>query len=497
MKHFKADILSGFVIFLIALPLSIGIALAAGAPASAGIMAAILGGIVGTFFTGAHVVINGPAAGLIVVVLGAIQALSDGDPVVGFKRMLAAVVVVGILQIITGALKLGRFAFLAPSSVVHGMLSAIGAIILIKQVPVILGVFPKSKTILGILSEIHTYIHNVDLPIALIGLSSLGVLIFWNNFAGDIKKYIPSSILVVALGLILATFFDVTHGHDIMLFNYNYHVGPEFLVHVPENISKMIILPQFDVIWSGRSLMAIFTLFIVSSVESLLSTYAVDKLDPQHRKSNFNKDLLGKGVVNLSCGLIGGYPVISEIVRSSANIANGAKTMWSNFFHGVFILVFVLFFPNLINHIPLAALAAVLMIVGFNLTHPKHFIAVYHHGKDQFLFFLTTFIITVVDDLLVGILAGIALKIVLHLVRGVHPKYFFNPQLQVQEKDDRNVVISLQSPVVFLGYLKVKSILDSHKDKNVQIVYNDKFVDFTIRELIKDTLPSTNFAHTH
>jgi MFS superfamily sulfate permease-like transporter len=487
MKNLKADLVSGFVIFLIALPLSIGISLAAGVPASAGILSAILGGILGTFFTGSHVIINGPAAGLIVVVLGSVQSLSDGDPVVGFKRTLGAVVIAGILQVICGALKWGRLAFLAPASVVHGMLSAIGVIILIKQVPVILGAFPKVKTIPGMITEMPNYFANADIPIAITGVVCLLIIILWNKFAGDLKKIVPGPLLVVVVGLILSYFFDISNGHEVSLFNHLYHVGPEFLVHVPDNIAKMIIFPSFDIITSGRSISAILTLFIVLSLESLLSSYAVDKLDPQKRKSDLDKDLFGKGIVNIACGLLGAYPIISEIVRSSANISNGAKTMWSNFFHGVFILLFVALFPSFINHIPLAALAAVLLIVGFNLAHPRHFKEVYHHGADQLLFFCTTLIITIVEDLLVGIAAGIVLKLIFHLARGVKFKYFFNPNIEIV-KENKNVVIQFKSPVVFLGYLKLKKIFTENEGSNIKIQKNDYFVDFTIRELIKDSI---------
>lgn len=486
-KHWKDDIVAGFVIFLIALPLSIGIALAANAPASAGILAAIFGGIIGTLFTGSHIVINGPAAGLIVVILGAITSLSDGDMMVGFKRMLACTVVAGVLQIVSGLLRWGRFAFLAPSSVVHGMLSAIGCIILIKQFPVILGVKPSSPHILDVLAEFPRFIREMDVPIAAIGLSSLLLLVIINKYGARIKRYVPGPLQAVMVGLFFSVSMGLAHAHDIKVFDINYHVGPEFLVKVPTHFMEMFIFPQFDDIGSMRSLIAILTIFIVCSLESLLSSYAVDKLDPYKRKSNLDKDLVGKGITNLCCGLLGAYPIISEIVRSSANIDNGAKTKWANFFHGLFILLFVALVPTLINQIPLASLAAVLMVVGFNLAHPRHFKAVYHHGVDQLAFFCTTLIVTVTVDLLAGIAAGIALKIVLHLVRGVPLGSFFSPKINVREESN-NVILEFGSPVVFLGFLRVQKIFNQHKGKNFKVVDNGYFVDFTIRELVKDSI---------
>lgn len=486
-KHWKDDIIAGFIIFLIALPLSIGIALAANAPASAGILAAIFGGIIGTFFTGSHIVINGPAAGLIVVILGAITSLSDGDPMVGFKRMLACTAVAGALQIVCGLFRWGRFAFMAPSAVVHGMLSAIGCIILIKQFPVILGVKPNSPHILEILAGFPRIITETDVPIAAIGLSSLILLVLLNKFGGKLKSILPGPLQAVIVGLFFSVSMGLAHAHDIKIFDISYHVGPEFLVKVPTNFMQMFIFPSFDDIGSTRSLIAILTIFIVCSLESLLSSYAVDKLDPYRRKSNLDRDFIGKGITNLCCGVFGAYPIISEIVRSSANIDNGAKTKWSNFFHGAFILLFVALVPNLINQIPLASLAAVLMIVGFNLAHPKHFKAVYHHGADQLLFFLTTLIVTISVDLLAGIAAGIALKFIIHLIRGVPLHAFFSPKINVKEEAN-NIVIEFGSPVVFLGFLKVQKIFKDHPGKKFKVVDNGYFVDFTIRELVRDSI---------
>ena len=491
LKNWKEDLRAGFIIFLIALPLSIGIALAAGAPASAGIMAAIIGGIVGTVFTGFHVGISGPAAGLISVILVSIQSLADnGDLMLGFKRTLAATVVVGVMQIIVGLFKKGRLAFLAPSSVVHGMLSAIGVIIMIKQIPVLLGVKPAGKGMIGILTGLPTMIAHEDAPIAFIGFLSLLTLILWNNFAKKFSKIIPGPLLAVSLGLFLGYYFDIEHPHEIMFFQSMHHLGPEFLVHVPDKLSELIIFPDFSIITETRSIIAIFTIFFVASLESLLSTYAVDKLDPEKRVSDLDYDILAKGITNLACGLFGAYPIITEIVRSSANIANGAKTKWSNFYHGVFILSFVALFPDLLNHIPLASLAAVLFIVGFNLAHPRHFIAVYKHGADQLLIFVVTLLVTVFDDLLVGVATGVVLQIIILFFNKVSFGEFFKPDVRYEEMNDENIIF-IHSSVVFTGYLKVKDLLDKAmaNDKKLSVVHKGKenhFMDLTIKELFHD-----------
>lgn len=488
-NHWKDDLISGFIVFLIALPLSIGIALAAGAPASAGILSAIIGGIIGTLITGTHITISGPAAGLIVVIGGSIVSLADGgDLLLGFKRTLAATIIAGALQILLGLFRLGKLTFLAPSSVVHGMLAAIGTIIMIKQIPILLGVKNTANSILGVLWNIPEMITQTDLPIFVIGLVGIGILLLWKILPPKISKIVPGPLVAVASGLLLSYQLNIEYPHDVNWLDHYFHIGPEFLVHVPSSVKELFISPTFDIIFSGRSLFSIMTIFLVGSLESLLSAYAVDKLDPYKRRSNLDYDIIGKGITNITCGFLGAYPIITEIVRSSANISNGAKTKWANFFHGVFILVFVAFLPTVINHIPLASLAAVLFLVGYNLAHPRHFVEVYHHGKDEFVYFCATLLVTLVEDLLLGIAVGIVLNLFHHLVlKKIKFKDFFSPELDIEETDDK-AVLNVKSPLVFLGYLKLNDYLKKLEGKKVEIKDNQNYIDFTIQETLKDFL---------
>lgn len=492
-KHWKADIISGFEIFLIALPLSIGIALAAGTPASAGILAAIIGGIVGTLITGTHIAITGPAAGLIVVVSSSIITLGNGDLLLGFKRTLAATIVVGVLQILVGLFKLGKLTFLAPAAVVHGMLSAIGLIIMIKQIPVLLGVVPKSKSITSLLVEIPELLINNNLVILSIGLISFSFLLLAKLLPKKISAFLPAPLIAVLAGLIFSVFLNIKSSPNISFLNNNYLLGPEFLVKTPKSLLELFIFPVFDVIFSINSLISITTLFLIGTLESLLSSYAVDKLDPYKRKTDFDYDIIGKGVTNIFCGALGGYPIITEIVRSSANISNGAKTKWSNFFHGVFILIFVGFFPSFINLIPLTSLAAILIFIGFNLAHPNKFIEMWKHGKDQFFLFSLTLIITIVEDLLIGVIVGIIAKIILHLFRRVKIKEFFSPDLLIEKNADQ-VYLNINSNVVFLGYIKVKNIIEGTDTTKVIIINKSNFyIDHTITELLHDRFEEIEF----
>lgn len=481
--NLKSDLLSGFVIFLIALPLSIGIALASGAPATAGILAAILGGIVGTLVGGTHIAISGPAAGLIVVVLHSIQSLGQGDNTLGFKRMLACVVLAGALQIVFGLLRAGSLAFLCPSSVVHGMLAAIGVIIMVKQLPVLIGVIPHAKSIMGIVGELPADMVDMNLPIAAIGFFCFLLVIAWNAAPKHINKWLPAPLLAIFSGIVLGLLFHLDTPHSTHLFHHVYTVGPQHLVNLPSNLSAMLIFPDFSYLLTPASFIATLSIFLVGSLESVLSAYAVDKIDPMRRKSDLNRELLGKGVLNMCCGFLGALPVISEIVRSSANIANGAKSKWSNFFHGGFILLFVALFPALLKEIPLSALAAVLILVGFRLAHPKQLGQVYEHGKDQFAIFMATMVLTLVEDLLVGIFAGIVLNVLLHLVKGVRAADFFLPKFEVID-GQQEVIIKAGSPLIFTNYLAFKKLVQAVPiDKGVVIDFREaKVVDFTFLE---------------
>lgn len=434
------DIKAGLVVFLIALPLSLGISLASGAPSTAGLISAVLGGLIGAFLGGSYVTINGPAAGLIVVVLSAIQSLAPGDPLLGFKRMLACVVVVGVLQILSGLVKAGRFVSLFPLSVVHGMLSSIGLIIIIKQLHVFFGHKAQGSIINSIL-QLPSSVANLKPEAALIGLASVVLLVAYPYFKFRLAKTIPAPLVVVCLGIALTSFLPAAD-----------------LVKIPTNISAFFISPTFDVIFSRESLLAIFSLFFVASLESILSASAVDKLDPLQRESDFNRELWSKGVVNIACGLLGGLPIIAEIVRSSANITQGGKTPLANFSHSAFILFFLLLFPSVLNMIPLAALAAILILVGYRLAQPKQFLEMKNLGLSSLAGYLTTIAVTLGEDLLLGIFAGVAMKAVVSFFQGATLSSYFRPSYKISNNGDK-ALLEFEGSLVFFSALRQKEIL--------------------------------------
>lgn len=483
-QNWKADIISGFLVFLIALPLCLGISMASGFPPVAGIFTAIIGGIIVSFFGGSNLTIKGPAAGLIVIALGAVEELGGGDPMRGYTMALGTIVVAGILQIIFGLVKSGDLSDFFPSSAVHGMLAAIGIIIAAKQIHTLLGVKPEGKETLHLIAEIPHSFKNLNPEIFLIGFISLLILFGLPLIKNKFIKKIPAPLIVILVAIPLGRYFDLEHEHSYLFLNsHQYSIGPSFLVTLPENLVDGINFPDFGAIGTVTFWKYVTMFALVGSLESLLSSKAIDTLDPFKRKSNMNRDLIGIGVGNTLAGFIGGLPMISEIVRSSANINNGAKTWWSNVFHGFFLLIFVVFFPALIHQIPLAALAAMLIFTGYRLASPKEFVKTYKVGKEQLVVFLTTIIMTLTTDLLIGIASGILMKFIIHLINGLKAKEAFKANIIItQHGEEFNVKVI--SSAVFSNYLGLKKKLMSIPNSKTIILdfSNSVLVDHTVLE---------------
>lgn len=482
--HWKDDLLSGFMVSLIALPLCLGIALASGVPPMAGLIAAIIGGMLMSRITGSYVTISGPAAGLIVVTLGAVESMGGGDPLAGYKFALAAIVVAGIIQVIFGLLKVGKLGDFFPSAAVHGMLAAIGVIIMVKQLFVALGIKAEGHELIEVIGEIPHAVLNMNPEIALIAMVSLFILVGHSKIKFKPIKMVPAPMWVVVVAIPMAHLFDLFHEHHYNLVGNDYVIGPKYLVHLPENIINGIVFPDFGMIGTGVFWISVLSIALVSSIESLLSASAVDTLDLYKRKSNLNRDMASMGGGSALSGLIGGLPMISEIVRSSANISNGAKTQWANFFHGSFLLIFLIFGKPIIEQIPLAALAAMLIHVGFRLASPREFKHVWEIGKAQLLIFLTTLIMVLVTDLIIGIAAGILMKLIIHLFYGAPVKNLFRTKFEYEEENITNTgIIHIHHAAIFSNYLSLKKEIESHQDKHHLILdfQNVNLIDHTFR----------------
>lgn len=506
IEHWRSDLLSGFLVFLIALPLCLGIAMASGFPPMAGIISAIIGGLVVSRISGSFVTINGPAAGLIVVIVDAVQSLGQGDAMAGYRYTLAAIVVASILQVLMGIFKAGKLSAFFPSSVVHGMLAAIGIIIMAKQFHTLLGVKPAAQSLFGTIAEIPHSIMDMNPEVSIIGLLGLGLLIVWSLLKNPTLKMIPAPLLVVLLGLALGQYFDLDHIHKYLFLpdaeilpHHEFTIGPTFLVAVPENFMAGFYFPDFSKIASYEFWLSVVAICLVGSLESLLSAAAVDKLDVYKRDSNLNRDLAAVGAGNILSGLIGGLPMIAEIVRSSANVNNGAKTGWANFFHGAFLLIFVALFPRLIHEIPLSSLAALLVFTGFRLASPKEFAKTLEVGLDNFVIFVVTILGVLATDLLIGVAIGIAVKLIMHFARGLKPGNLFSMAYEVKQTDADTYHIQVSGAAVFSNIISLKSLLaDFPEAKNVYFDLSEaELIDHTVMEFIHHFTEERNQTGGH
>ena len=465
-ENWRADILSGFLVFLIALPLCLGISMASGFPPQAGIITAIVGGLLVSRINGSFVTIAGPAAGLIVVIFDSVQTLGEGDAKAGYHCTLAAIVCASVIQTLMGVMKAGKMSAFFPSSAVHGMLAAIGIIIMAKQIHVMLGAKPDVQTLFETIGAIPASIRDMNPEVAIIGGIGLLILVAWSLVQNRYLKMIPAPIVVVIVGMALAQYFDLDDEH-IYLFlpeypflpHHEFTVGPKFLVSIPENFMSGFAFPDFSLIGLRVFWQQVFAICLVGSLESLLSAAAVDKLDPYKRTSDLNRDVAAVGVGNIICGFIGGLPMIAEIVRSSANVNNGARTGWANFFHGFFLLVFVALFPRVIHEIPLASLAALLVFTGYRLASPHEFKKTLAIGWDQLSVFVITIVGVLATDLLIGVAIGICAEFLFHFWRSVNWSQVFKLHRDIAETRPGVYHVKISGAAFFANYLLLKGDL--------------------------------------
>lgn len=495
--NFRYDFLSGFLVFLIALPLCLGISLASGFPAIAGVFTAIVGALLTTFISNSELTIKGPAAGLIVIVVGAVTEFGftgGQDPAADFQayRMALAVgVAAGAIQILFGLVRAGALGDFFPTSAVHGMLAAIGVIIILKQLPVALGQSAKGEP-LEILRDMPEKIAHMNPYIAVIGIVSLIILFLLPALKSRIKflAMIPGPLVVLVVAVPLGMYFNVKEVHNYTFQGHEYELGEQFLVNVPYNMFKAITFPDFSALKTVAGWKWVLMFSLIGSLESLLSAKAVDMLDPWKRKTNLDRDLVAVGVANTAVAMIGGLPMISEIVRSRANIDNGARSRFADFFHGLFLLGFVALLPALIHMIPLAALAAMLVFTGFRLASPREFVHVYSVGREQLVIFVSTILGVLATDLLSGIAIGIVVKLVFHVINGVPIKSLFKPYLDVEELSDDTYMVSAQHSAVFSNWLLFKRKLEQiglRQHKNVTLdLSNTRLVDHSVMEKLHE-----------
>ncbi len=492
----RADILSGFLVFLIALPLCLGIARASGFPVLSGLITAIIGGILVTFIGGAPMTIKGPAAGLIVIAVGCISGLTaeaaatgldaTAAGLQGYRWTLAVITVSGAIQALMGAMKAGKLGDFFPTTVVHGMLAAIGLIIIAKQAHVMMGIAmpPTLEPIQAYAALPHSFAHMNPTAFA-IALASLTILYGWLFIKNPTVKRIPAPLVVILVAVPLGYFLDISSVTDHTDTSTSVHYGGG-LVTITGSLLSAITFPDFSHITNSTSLYYIAMFVGVGSIESLLSAKAIESLDPLRRPTDLNRDLLGVGIGNTLCGLLGGLPMIAEIVRSSANLNNGAQTKMANFFHGVFLLAFVAAAPQLIHLIPSAALAAMLVYTGTRLASPQEFARTYKIGAEQLIIFVVTALGCVGVDLLAGVAMGIVTKFAIHLINGTPIGGLFSARPEVTVSDD-TATITLHGAAIFSNYLGIKSKIAAQTATHVIVDVSDcKLVDHTVMEHIHE-----------
>ncbi|HSV90958.1 MAG TPA: SulP family inorganic anion transporter [Nitrospiraceae bacterium] len=415
LKHWKYDLLAGLQVAMMGIPLSLGIAIASGAPPVCGLISAIIAGFVFPFLGGAYITISGPAAGLAPALLAGMITLGNGDLAVGYPLLLVAIALVGVVQVILSIFNAGRFALFFPISVVEGMLMAIGMLIIIKQVPAFLGVIiPPIKSIPKAVISIPEQVMALNPLICTIGAVALFLLFFLSGILSRIQatwaKLVPVPMIVIVLGGLASWIIGIDE---------------KYLIHVPLNVFEHgIVFPSFAEAFTrtdlyGSFLVIIITLVLIDGTESLATIQAIDKIDPFKRKSNPNVTLRAMGFSNTASSLLGGLTIIPGGLKSTVNMLAGGRTLWANFYYAIFQLIILLFAAALMNYVPKSALAGLLMWIGWKLCSPKVFKRIFSVGKEQIFIAVVNLVVTLwTSDLLEGMIAGVATKIVL-LVKDV------------------------------------------------------------------------------
>lgn len=472
---------AGLSVFLVALPLCLGIALASGAPPYAGLLSGIIGGLVVALISGSPLAVSGPAAGLSTLVAASIISLGD------YKVFLLAVIVAGLFQFLLGLLKLGAIANYFPSSVIKGMLAAIGIILISKQIPLALGYDQpdfwtsgflnlfSSQNFLGSFDNFNRHITRGAMLITVISLIILVLL--QQPFAKKLKG-IPAPLLVVAIGIVTNIVFTNATS--------NFALKETQLVHIPSNIFASITFPDFSKFFSTTAIWKDGIIIgLLATLETLLCIEAIDKLDKRNRITPINRELIAQGIGNMTCGLLGAIPMTAVVVRGAANVDAGGRTKLSAFTHGLFLLLAVLLVPFLLNQIPYASLAAILLVTGYNLTKPKLFRNMWSLGRKQFIPFTLTIFAILFTDLLIGVSIGLLISIYFIIQNNFKAEYKISTT-RIHDIETR--YIKLNSNVTFLNKVKLRKALDEVPEYSVLTIDGSEcnFIDYDILEIVSE-----------
>jgi MFS superfamily sulfate permease-like transporter len=473
----RYDFAAGLSVFLVALPLCLGIALASGAPLYAGLLSGMIGGIIVATISASPLAVSGPAAGLTTVVAASILSLGN------YQVFLLAVIIAGAFQVLLGLLKLGAIANYFPSAVIKGMLAAIGIMLIAKQVPLSLGYDRPDFWTSGLLNlfstgNIMVFRHHVSTASLVIALGSLLLLVLLRQPFAKKLNFIPASLLVVGTGILFALLF--TNTNSVLALKTTQ------LVNIPDHIFSNISFPEFNQLFANKQIWKDgLVIGLLSTLETLLCIEAIDKLDRHNRISPVNRELIAQGIGNMACGLLGAIPLTAVVVRGAANVDAGARTKMSAITHGVLLLLAVVLIPFVLNWIPYASLAAILLITGYNLTQPKLYKNMFSLGWKQFLPFILTIVMIIATDLLIGVSVGLLLS----------AYFIIQNNFRAEYKITRTVIngietelIKLNSNVTFLNKVNLKKALDEVPEYSVLTIdgSNCNFIDYDILEIISE-----------
>lgn len=484
-ENFKTDFRASIVVFLVAVPLCLGIALASGAPLFSGLIAGIIGGTIVSLFSGSQISVSGPAAGLAVVVFEAIRTLGS------FDSFLVAVVLAGLIQILMGYMKAGTIGAFFPSNVIKAMLTAIGLILIMKQIPYAIGYTDLSDmTHNSVCDNLGTcatdmvaiFMNHLTPVAVVISIISLVILFLWEKpFIKNsvVAKIMPGALVVVVLGIIVEVILATIKSP--------FAIDKSQLVSLPsihgiEGFFDILTTPDWSTLANPHIYIVAVTIAIIASLETLLSLEAADKIDPLKRIAPTNKELKAQGIGNTISGLVGGLPITAVIVRTSANVYNGGKTKTSAFFHGIWLMLSVLFLIDYLGYIPLASLAAILLFVGYKLASPKLFMEVWKQGPSQSIPFIATIVAILFTDLLIGISIGVAVAIFFIIRSNYHQA------ITLKKDGDLQYTVLLQKNVNFLNKsLLRESLAKIENNSSVVIDYSQaEFIEHDIMETIED-----------
>ena len=490
LSFLKHDFKSSITVFFVALPLCLGISLASGVPLYSGLMAGIIGGIVVSLLSGSQLSVSGPAAGLTAICAAAVAHLG------GLDMFFLSVSIAGILQIILGYFKLGAFTHFIPSTVIKGMLAAIGVLLMSKQIPLLIGYNQPdfwTNELFNIISLNNTFshidslYHHTSAVVIFITLASVAIMMVWQKFLTKKISFLPASIITVMAGSLLA--------YLISVYFPAHHLTEQQYVRIPDNVFAAFHFPQLKAlaghpeIWKNAVIIC-----FVASLETLLSIEAIDKLDPFHRLTPTNRELMAQGTGNLISGFLCGLPITAVIVRSSANAEAGAKTKLSGFTHGLWLLLVVLFATAAVNYVPYCVLAVILFRTGYNLAKPSMIKAVYKQGREQFLPFIITVVAILFTDLLMGVLIGVTYSIYFLVKHTYRAGYTIKAN---STGHTTHYTIELAMNVSFLNKKKIREELDRLPEYSiVEIIGTDSvYIDNDILEIFQEYKAKAHNKH--